>query len=64
MVQATITCQCHRQSAGDQLSGGALFRRVSISARLTRPEQELACLREYCDGPVEPRGVLPGGSGC
>jgi len=50
MVQATITCQCHRQSAGDQLSGGALFRRVSISAGLTRPDQEWLCLRASRDG--------------
>ena len=44
----------HERPASDRFAGGALFRRVSTSAELTRLEQEAVCQPEF--------HAVPGGS--
>jgi hypothetical protein len=50
----------HVRPASDRFAGGALFRRVSTSAELTRPEQEVVCQPEFHAVPGESEDSPPG----
>ncbi len=50
----------HVRPASDRFAGGALFRRVSTSAALTRPEQEAVCQPAFHAVPGGSEDSLPG----